>query len=69
MTKLAGIYLRAAGVKLVLCIHDEVVVECSEKEAEDVKATVESCMRQAASMLCRSIEVPAEAVITKKWSK
>ncbi len=69
MTKLAGIYLREAGLKIVLQIHDEYVIECLESDAERVKLIVEDCMKRAANALCKSIQVPAEAVITKTWSK
>lgn len=69
MTKLAGIYIRQAGLKLVLCVHDQVIVECLESEAEKTKLIVEDCMRKAAEVLCKSIEVPAEAKITIQWSK
>lgn len=69
MTKLAGIYLRDAGVKLVLCIHDEVVVECKAEDAERVKLIVEDCMSRAAKALCKSIDIPAEAKIVNQWTK
>ncbi len=74
MTKLAGIYLRQeykkhGWFKLVLKVHDEAVNESDIQKAEETKLIVEDCMRRAAEVICKSISIPAEAIITKQWSK
>lgn len=73
MSKLAGIYLKrrlkGTSAKILLLIHDEWVVECDQKEAQKVKGIVEQCMLRAAIVVCSSIQIPADAIITPCWNK
>ena len=50
--------------KLLLQVHDELIVECPEAIAEDVAALVSSQMQQVASL---SVPLIAEAKIGKSW--
>ncbi|MBQ6997625.1 MAG: DNA polymerase I [Oscillospiraceae bacterium] len=50
--------------KLLLQVHDELIVECPEKIAEEVAALVSSQMQQVAQL---SVPLIAEAKIGKSW--
>ena len=58
--------LRDAGLeaRLVLQVHDELIVECPEAEAEQVKALVTREMEAAASL---SVPLTAEAKSGRSW--
>ena len=58
--------LREAGLKgrLVLQIHDELIVDAPEGEAETVRKLMETCMEQVADLKVRLI---AEAATGKSW--
>jgi len=44
---------RGGGTKLLLQVHDELVLEAAEKDVEDVKALIRSVMEGAASLRVR----------------
>lgn len=69
MAKLAGVYLREQGLKLVLLEHDCWIIECDKKEAKEVAKIVEDCMQRAANYFCPSVKIKAEAIISNKWCK
>lgn len=73
MMKLAAIYLRiqlkGTSGQIVLLVHDEVVVECDEKDAEAIKLLVEDAMSMAASYFCNFVPPPADAIISSCWNK
>ena len=58
--------LRVAGLeaRLVLQVHDELIVECPEAEAETVRALVAREMEAAASL---SVPLTAEAKLGRSW--
>lgn len=74
MSKLAGIFLRRQAIKtglfdVLLLIHDEYMVECYERNAQKVANIVEECMLLASKYFLTRLSIPAEAKITKSWSK
>lgn len=73
MSKLAGNYLRKAlkntNARVLLLIHDEWVVECDDSDVQMVKEIVEDCMTRAALILCPSVQIPAEVIISQYWNK
>lgn len=75
MSKLACILIRRAlkradlTARLILMVHDEVVVECLKGEAVLVKHIVETSMLKASKMVLKTVEVPAEAIIRDEWFK
>jgi len=74
ISKLAGVYMREAQKKrpifeLILLVHDEWVVMCKEQDALEVKDILSSSMEKAANVFCKSLPIPAEAKITRKWIK
>ena len=58
--------LKAEGLqaRLVLQVHDELIVECPEAEAERVAALLEEEMEQVVRL---SVPLPAEAHWGKNW--
>ena len=58
--------LKAAGLaaKLILQVHDELIVECPGEEAEQVKALLTEEMEQAVSL---SVPMVAEANSGRTW--
>ncbi len=55
--------------KLVNLVHDEIVVECREEDAEQVKGILEHAMRQAGKIILKRVPVEVEAVISERWEK
>ena len=63
--------LRKKGLsaKVVNLVHDEVVVECPEEEAEEVKNTLEHAMVHAGNIVLKYVPVEVESVVDERWSK
>jgi DNA polymerase-1 len=73
MTKFACVLIRSmlkgTSGKLILTIHDEVIVQCLKKEAPKIRKIVERCMSVSANIFCHSVRIPAEATTSNCWSK
>jgi hypothetical protein len=73
MTKLALINLRAAlkpwDARTVNTVHDEIVVEVREDQAEEVKHIVEREMVAAGEAILKEVPIVAEAAVADYWSK
>ena len=73
MTKLALIYLRSAlkdwDARTVNTVHDEIVVEVREDQAEEVKHIVEREMVRAGQAILKVVPIVAEASLADYWSK
>jgi DNA polymerase-1 len=58
---------------IVACIHDELLVECEEGEAEAVKEILEGAMLEAANEILNAdeprIKIEVEANLSKTWVK
>ena len=50
--------------KLILQVHDELIVECSEKDAEGVRRLLSSEMENAVNL---SVKLTADAAFGKNW--
>ena len=50
-------------------VHDEVVVECPEREAEEFAKVVEAAMCAAGEEYVRAVPVKVEAAVTDEWVK
>jgi len=55
--------------RLVLTVHDELVVEAPETESQDVAQLVVQKMEEAGSTYVKAVPIPADAVIDKVWRK
>jgi hypothetical protein len=73
MTKLALINLRAAlsgwDARTVNTVHDEIVVEAREDQAEEVKYLVEEAMLDAGKAILKEVPIVADAAVADYWSK
>ena len=60
--------MRAEGLesRLILQVHDELIAECPEHEAERVKALLEEEMSGAAKL---SVPLTANAKIGRSWAE
>jgi DNA polymerase-1 len=61
--------LRGTSGRIVNIIHDEIVVEVDEGEAEDVAHRVERAMRAAGEEYVQSVPVKVEFHIATEWAK
>jgi DNA polymerase I len=61
--------LKPLDAEIVNCIHDEIVVEVSEAEAEACRAIVEREMIVAAREFIRSVPATVDSVIADAWLK
>ncbi|MHB9089951.1 MAG: DNA polymerase, partial [Chloroflexota bacterium] len=52
----------------VLVVHDEIVFECEEEQAEDVKAWLEECMRRGMESYLKKVPVVVDAKVCRDWS-
>jgi DNA polymerase-1 len=52
----------------VLCIHDEVVVECDAETAEQTKEWLVGCMKAGMETVLHAVPVVVEAPICTDWS-
>lgn len=52
-----------------LFVHDELVVECREDQAQEVYYQLVGCMEEAGRELCPDVEIIAEGKINEKWVK
>jgi DNA polymerase-1 len=75
MTKLAGIYLLDVlkmhpeiQFKIILFVHDEILLECEQKYAKATEYVLKECMEAAAKLFCPSVPIPVEPMITPYWT-
>ena len=61
--------LEPRGVKLVNCVHDELVFECKTEEAEEVAAIVKTEMEKAGELFLIDLPCIAEVTISDTWDK
>ena len=61
--------LRATSAKIVNIIHDEIVVEVDEGEAEQVAQVVEKAMCAAGEEYLETVPVKVESQIASEWTK
>ena len=53
---------------IVAIIHDEIIVECKQEQAEQTKKALEESMIQGISWLIKEVPFEAEAAITDSWA-
>ena len=52
----------------ILCVHDEIVLECHERDAERAREWLERCMRNGMGELLHRVPVEVEGQIGRDWS-
>ena len=61
--------LEPRGVKLVNCVHDELVFECKAEEVEEVAAIVKTEMENAGSLFLKDLPCLIEVTTADYWKK
>jgi DNA polymerase-1 len=58
------------GARIVLCLHDELLVHCPREQADTVSRTVEECLREAAGRWAPGCGVRfiSDTTIVRSWS-
>jgi DNA polymerase-1 len=59
---------RVPGACPVLCVHDELVIECDEDRAEQAKEWLVDCMVRGMSSVVDKVPIEVEATICRDWS-
>jgi DNA polymerase-1 len=60
--------LREYGARIVLCIHDELLVEAPADRAHEVRAVVVAAMREGMEEFVSSVPIEVEAKIQEAWA-
>lgn len=61
--------LRGTSGIIVNTVHDEIIVECGEQEAEEVLVKLTASMESAAKEFLKKVPVKVDAHISDDWSK
>jgi DNA polymerase-1 len=61
--------LKPLDCRIVNCVHDEIVVEASERDAEEARGVMEREMMTAARGFIRSVPVVVDTKISDAWLK
>lgn len=61
--------LEPRGVKLVNCVHDELVFECKAEEAEEVGEIAKAEMERAGNLFLKDLPCKVEVTIADYWMK
>lgn len=54
--------------KIVNCIHDEIIVECDDFEAQEVSEVLERNMVSAGEVFLKKVKVVADAAVCDSWA-
>ena len=55
------------GAKIISTVHDEIIVECDEAQAESVRGILQSTMREAMAVLFPEVPIEVEAGVCRNW--
>jgi len=61
--------LEPRGVKLVNCVHDELVFECKAAEADEIGETIKTEMERAGSLFLKDLPCVVDVTIANFWKK
>ena len=71
-TKAALIYLRrklkGTDIKMVLTVHDEILLTCPKEDGEEARDILEMCMAQAGNINLQDGLLKATAVVSDNWT-
>jgi DNA polymerase I len=61
---------RDLGARIVLCLHDELLVHCPREYGEAVSAVVDACLREAAQRWAPGcgVRFTADTIVVHRWS-
>jgi DNA polymerase I-like protein with 3'-5' exonuclease and polymerase domains len=55
------------GAKMISTVHDEIIVECEEAQAESVREILQTTMREAMATLFPQVPIEVEAGVCSNW--
>lgn len=61
--------IRGTSARLVNIVHDEIIVECDDAEAEATALTLEQAMRAAGEDFVKKVPVKVDVHIAEEWAK
>ncbi len=61
--------IRGTSARLVNIVHDEIVVECDEAEAEATSAKLDAAMRRAGEDYVKSVPIRVDIHTSDEWTK
>ena len=75
ITKFAALkffnYIKSTGqhktVKICNIVHDEIIIECPEREADFMASSLQKFMEDAGKPFCKIIPLEAQPVVTDYW--
>jgi DNA polymerase-1 len=56
------------GARIISTVHDEIIVECDEAQAESIRDVLASAMREAMAALFPQVPIEAEAGVCRNWA-
>ncbi len=65
----AGLKTQGIRAHVVNLVHDEIVVECEEKDAQRVEEILRTEMLKAGSIVLKNVPVEVETAIGDRWTK
>lgn len=54
---------------VVNCVHDEIVVECDESDADLICSLVKECMEEGGTFYMKNVKIEADAKVCLDWSE
>jgi DNA polymerase I-like protein with 3'-5' exonuclease and polymerase domains len=61
--------LRRLGARIILVVHDELLIECPEEHAEEVKALMRECMIAGMARYVPSVPIAVEPKVRSTWAE
>lgn len=61
--------LRGTSAKILATVHDEILIEADDEEAEKIKEILQNIMELAGRELLKKVPIVAEAVIASNWGE
>lgn len=57
------------SIKIIHCLHDEIVMECDDKDVKETEEILNRCMIDAGKRFLKQVPIVVESKIAKRWSK
>ena len=60
--------LSGTGAKIIGCVHDEIILEVPDQNAEQAATILKEVMEKAGEMFLESVPVIADVSIAESWA-
>lgn len=61
--------LKGTGARIIVTVHDEIILEVPEAQAEEAATRLEMIMKQAGRTDLTHVPIEVEVVIAQDWTK